>query len=234
MPVFETLAAACAPALALDLLVGLALVESGGDPLALRDGADLVKVRSAGEGGSLVAVAADRGRDAGIGLMGLTAKRLDSVGSNVMDAFDPCVAMRAAQALIQKSRTDAERRGVDPLLFDRIAIRDWWRPDGRFVSGSTFEAAVNDQRKRADQFAKTIVNGTLPAAAAVQAVPPVIAARAIQRPEGRPPRAEPIQIGAAAPQAAAPAAKASKDVFAASRASGVLMFQPSNRNGDTQ
>ena len=58
MPIFEALAAACAPAVALDLLAGIAMVESGVRTLSIRDGAQSGLVGSSGEGVAVVVGAA--------------------------------------------------------------------------------------------------------------------------------------------------------------------------------
>ena len=50
MPLFESLAAICAPGLGVNLLIGIALVESGGEPLIVRDGGRTEIVSNAGAG----------------------------------------------------------------------------------------------------------------------------------------------------------------------------------------
>ena len=146
---------------ALDVLIGIASVESGVHPLIVRDGAKLVIVASAGEGVSFVLGSGERGREFGLGLLGLTAARLQSVGVPIADAFEPCAAMRAAALLMAKSRAVPERAKYAPTVMDKVIIRDWWRPDYRFVSGMAYEAAVNAERKQS-AIGKQEIGGELP------------------------------------------------------------------------
>jgi type IV secretion system protein VirB1 len=161
MPIFEALATACAPAVALDLLAAIAMVESGIHPLAIRDGTTIALAASSGEGVAKAVGAADQGRDAGIGLMGLTAGRLQKAGVSIADGFDPCISMAAAQTLIKGAHAEADKRGIDLLLWDRVAIRGWWRPDNRFVSGAAYESAVTAERSKVDTLAKISLKGSL-------------------------------------------------------------------------
>ncbi len=163
MPIFEALATACAPAVALNLLAAIAMIESGVSPLTIRDGSRLIPVSSSGEGVAIAVGAADQGRDPGIGLMGLTAGRLQKAGVGMADGLDACVSLAAAQTLIKQAHVEADKRGIDQLLWDRVAIRDWWRPDDRFVSGAAYEAAVTAERSKVDTIAKLSLKGSLPA-----------------------------------------------------------------------
>jgi hypothetical protein len=61
-------------------------------------------------------------------------------------------------------RDAAARRGVPDALLARVAIRAWWRPDGRFVSGAAYEAAVREQGAQVRELAKTEIVGRLPQA----------------------------------------------------------------------
>lgn len=227
MPIFEALANACAPAVALDLLAAIAMVESGVSPLAIRDGAKVALVASSGEGVAMAIGAADQGRDPGIGLMGLTAGRLQKAGVSIADGFDPCVSLAAAQTLIKRAHAEAEKRGVDQLLWDRVAIRDWWRPDDRFVSGAAYERAVTAERSKVDAIAQISLKGGLPA--------PGSSTAPVSRSTGtlsgvKDTVIEPVQPAPReAPQRAAvpgtPAAEPPKwDVFARAKSSGVVIF----------
>ena len=172
MPIFEALAAACAPAVALDLLAGIAMAESGVRSLSVRDGVQSGLVGSSGEGVAVIVGAADQGRDLGIGLMGITASRLQKAGVSIADGFDPCVSMGAAQTLIKGMYAEAEKRGLDPQLWDRVAIRDWWRPDDRFVSGAAYEGAVRAERSKVDAISKISIHRTMHAAVVNAAISP--------------------------------------------------------------
>ena len=170
--------------------------------------------------------AADQGRDPGIGLMGLTAGRLQKAGVSIADGFDPCVSLAAAQTLIKRAHAEAEKRGVDQLLWDRVAIRDWWRPDDRFVSGAAYERAVTAERSKVDAIAQISLKGGLPA--------PGSSTASVLRSTGTLSSAkdtviEPVQPPREAPHRAAvpsiPAAEPPKwDVFARAKSSGVVIF----------
>ena len=226
MPIFEALAAACAPAVALDLLAGIAMVESGVRPLSVRDGAHSGLVGSSGEGVAVVVGAADQGRDLGIGLMGITVSRLQKAGVSMADGFDPCVSMGAAQTLIKRMHAEAQKRGVDPQLWDRVATRDWWRPDDRFVSGAAYEDAVRAERSKVDAISEISIHGTMPAAVARSS----ISQNSTVAPAGNihDTQAQPRNSRAEAPRGTAsdgPAPEPAKwDVFARAKASGVVIF----------
>ena len=226
MPIFEALAAACAPAVALDLLAGIAMVESGVRPLSVRDGAQSGTVGSSGEGVAVVAGAADQGRDLGIGLMGITASRLQKAGVSMADGFDPCVSMGAAQTLIKRMHAEAEKRGLDPQLWDRVAIRDWWRPDDRFVSGAAYEGAVRFERSKVDAISKISIHGTIPAAVVNASIAQnsTVVRAGNTHDALAPPRNSRVE----APRATAPIGPDPEppkwDVFARAKASGVVIF----------
>ncbi len=227
MPIFEALATACAPTVALDLLAAIAMVESGVNPLAIRDGSQIALASSPGEGVATAVGAADQGRDPGIGLMGLTAGRLQKAGVSIADGFDPCVSLTAAQTLIKAAHAAADKRGIDQLLWDRVAIRGWWRPDDRFVSGAAYESAVTAARSKVDSIAKITLKGRLPL--------PDAAAASVTRAAGSFSESKDKAIEASqqtpreAPQRAlapsTPAAEPPKwDVFARAKSSGVVIF----------
>lgn len=152
MATFEALAAKCAAGVALDLLVAIASVESGVHPLAVRDGAALMRVASAGEGVALAVGVADQGREVRLGLMGLTERQLRTAGLTLAEGFDPCASLTAAAGIVEASRASA--RGPSADTADRVAIRSWWRSDGRFTSIAAFEAAIARERTAAAVLAK--------------------------------------------------------------------------------
>ena len=159
MATFETLAAKCAAGVALDLLVAIASIESGVHPLAVRDGAALTRIVSAGEGVALAVGAADQGREARIGLMGLTERQLRAAGLTLTEGFDGCASLTAAAGIIQKGRATAQGQTTDA---DRLAIRGWWRADGRFASASALETAIARERASAAILAKREMASTAP------------------------------------------------------------------------
>ena len=227
MPIFEALATACAPAVALDLLAAIAMIESGVSPLAIRDGSQIAIAPSSGAGVATAVGAADQGRDPGIGLMGLTAGRLQKAGVSIADGFDPCVSLAAAQTLIKGAHAEADKRGIDQLLWDRMAIRGWWRPDDRFVSGAAYESAVTAERSKVDTIAKLSLKGSLPlpnsrtvsvsrSAGTLSSSKETVIDAFQQTPPEAPPHA---------PAPSTPAAEPPKwDVFARAKLSGVVIF----------
>ena len=227
MPIFEALAMACAPAVSLDLLATIAMVESGVNPLAIRDGTQIALAASSGEGVATAVGAADQGRDPGIGLMGLTAGRLQKAGVSIADGFDPCVSMAAAQTLIKGAHAEADKRGVDQLLWDRVAIRDWWRPDNRFVSGAAYERAVTAERSKVDAIAKISLKGRLPAPDS-RTVSVSRSAGMVSSSKGNVIEAfqqTPGEAPQRVPALSTPAAEPPKwDVFARAKLSGVVIF----------
>jgi type IV secretion system protein VirB1 len=225
MPIFEVWATACAPAVALELLAGIAQVESSLRPMAFRDGTEMAVVRSAGEGVAAAAGALDQGREIGVGLFGISDQNARSAGLSIADAFEPCNNFRIAEAVFKAERLAAEKRGVDIGLWDRVAVRSWWRPDGRFVSGGAYEAAVTATRDRLKDLLKTEIPGRLLAVEqsagerSAPAAPSEPVARAGRR---QPPqRADQRDIAAETP----PAAAATWDVFGRAKSSGVLVYQ---------
>ncbi len=160
MATFEALAAKCAARAALDLLVAIATVESGVDPLVVRDGTTLTRVSSAGEGVAVAVGAADQSRDVRIGLMGLTERQLRAAGLTLYDGFDACASLSAAAGIIATTRANSDGPSSDAA--NTVALRAWWRADGRFASLSAFEAAIMRERAAASVLAKREVASGAP------------------------------------------------------------------------
>jgi hypothetical protein len=142
MATFEAFALQCAAGMAIELLAGIAAVESGGRPLSVRDGDKVIDVASASEGIAVVVGLIDRGRDPGIGLTGVTSTRLAAAGASIGDGFDPCTSMRAASQAFFEASNGSLGRGLGAAAAERAAVRSWWRPDSRFQAARMFEAAV--------------------------------------------------------------------------------------------
>jgi type IV secretion system protein VirB1 len=225
MPLFEVLATACAPAVALQLLAGIAAIESEAQVLVVRDGPKVERVRSPGEGVAIVVAAIDQGREPAIGLLGVSEKQARKAGFSIADAFDPCANFRIAEAAFKEERGKAEHAGSSPEVRDRLAVRSWWRTDGRYVSGASYEAAVHAASGRLNQLLKT----EIPAR-----VPDVVrdaGAVSVSGPPGGVAASEPQlkHIERSVRQAAVPPAPHAPppawDVFGQARSSGALIYQ---------
>jgi type IV secretion system protein VirB1 len=164
MATFETLAAKCAAGVALDLLVALASVQSGVHPLAVRNGATLTRVGSAGEGVALAVGAVDQGREPRVGLMGLTERQLRSAGLTLADGFEACVSLSVAAAIIEASRGSPAVPKSSAESADRAALRAWWRAGGQFASVAALETAIARERAHATVLVKREVAPSPPKA----------------------------------------------------------------------
>jgi hypothetical protein len=213
MLTFEALALKCAPAIALDLLVAIAAVESTLDPLAVIDGGTRTSVQSAGHGVAVVVGAVDQGRMVGIGLAGVSAAYVQVHDVPFAAAFDPCTNLTTGEKALSQAFAAADKRGLIGARAERFVIRSWWRPDGRFVSDEAYERAVDTERKRADQHAKTLVKGTI---AAKPAAPLATSEKA--------PDFRPLAVAGPVPTAREQRPPAPWDVFATARGTGVLIF----------
>lgn len=213
MLTFEALALKCAPAIALDLLVAIAAVESSLDPLAVIDGKARTSVQSAGHGVAVVVGAVDQGRMVGIGLAGVSAAYVQAHGVPFAAAFDPCTNLTTAEKALSQAFAAADKRGLIGARAERFVIRSLWRPDGRFVSDEAYERAVDAERKRADQHAKTLVKGTN------AGKPAALPATAEKAPDFRP-----LAVAGPVPTAREQRPPAPWDVFATARGTGVLVF----------
>lgn len=160
MATFETLAAKCAAGAALDLLVAIASIESGVHPLVVRHGTTLTRIGSAGEGVAVAVAAADQGREVRVGLMGLTERQLRAAGLPLYDGFDACASLSAAAGIIATARVNSDGPSSDAAT--TVALRAWWRADGRFASVSAFEAAIVRERAAASVLAKREVASSAP------------------------------------------------------------------------
>lgn len=187
MATFEALAAKCAAGVALDLLVAIANVESGVQPLAVRDGATLTRVGSVGEGMAHAVGAADLGREPRVGLMGLTERQLRAAGLTLADGFDACSSLSVAAAII----TAAPKQTSESA--DRAAVRSWWRGGGQFASISVLETAIAQERANAPGLAKReIAAASLPKAPAPAAPSDAsVADGPLRAADRRPPSVEP-------------------------------------------
>ena len=80
MVAFLALAQQCAATSTLDLMVALASVSSGFDPFTVSVGGQRHSFQDAGRAVAGAVGAMDQGQDAAIGLMGLSAQRLNELG----------------------------------------------------------------------------------------------------------------------------------------------------------
>ena len=217
MPIFSTLAQQCAPAIALDLLAALTAVESGFDPLAVIHGPRREPVATVGHAVAAAVGVTDQGRDVGIGISGISAAKLASVGVSLSDAFEPCQNLAAAQVVIEDAFRAADKRGLAGAGADRFVIRSWWRADGRFASADSYAEAVERERANATDHLKHIVRGT---------GAPQTAARPNVNPEKASPPSS-LAAEATTPSMRTPAA--SWDVFGQSRGTAVLLYPPNTK-----
>ena len=162
MATFETFAAKCAVTVALDILLGIASIESGVRPLAIRANGAPIAIPDSGAGVAMALAASDKGHDVGIGLLGLTERQLASAGVSITEAFEPCSNFRAGAAQFDRAAQDAMKRGLIGAGVEKSAIRSWWRPDGGYVSSEAYERAVQLARKSAASLATKELGGNLP------------------------------------------------------------------------
>ena len=140
MAAFEIFAAKCAATVALDVLLGIASIESGGRPLSIRADSAPIAIPDPGAGVAMALAASDKGREVGIGLLGLTERQLASAGISITEAFEPCSNLRAGAAQFDRAAQDAMKRGLIGAGVEKSAIRSWWRPDGGYVSSEFLRA----------------------------------------------------------------------------------------------
>ena len=216
MATFAALALACAPAIPLDLLAAIASVESGFNPLAVVDGPRPARIETVGRAVALAVGAIDGGHEIGLGLMGIGASRLAEAGLALQDAFDACRNLAAAQRLIEQRREAAGKPGLTSSEVERLVIRAWWRPDDRYVSAASYEAAVLKERGRVATNAKINVRGA--------AGPDEAAAQALANSGSASPETPAVAAGTAAPTAREWRPAAPWDVFGSSRDAAVLVF----------
>ena len=208
---FGTLALKCAPGVAVELLAAIASVESGFDPLAVRDGARLERAESAGRAVALAVGAIDRGGTVALGLMGLSDRQFASEGVSIADGFDACKNLAVAENFIARGIASGRVRGLSQEAAELEVVAGWWRRDGRFSDFGKFVVAVQTERAKGAELAKMPVRsgGTSEVAKTVSG------------------SAEPSWLLAA--EAAPPTARnqrpaASWDVFGSSHDATVLVF----------
>ena len=154
--IFAELAQQCAPAVALDLLVALAAVESGLEPLAVGIGQQGQRYEVPGRAIAAAVGAIDEGKTVSMGLLGLTGAQMAALGASLPDAFDACTNMRLAQAVVHGAQRDGDRASVSG---DRAVLKAWYRPGGRFASFEVYAASVAVQRAQAGSLAKQEIRG---------------------------------------------------------------------------
>lgn len=103
LPEVAALADRCAPQVAVETLVSIATVESGLAPLAIGvNGAPVVRVSAAtaGEAATKAQALIDQGRSVDLGLAQINSRNLPRLGLSVVEAFDPCRNLEAAQTIL--------------------------------------------------------------------------------------------------------------------------------------
>ena len=148
MATLGALAAKCAAGLSLELMAGIAGVESGVRPLVVRDAAVVIEVKSVGEGVAVAVGLIDRGRDPGVGLMGLTTAMLTAAGVSLAEAFDPCASLRAAEHAFTAASARAAKRGVEGPSLERAAVQACGGASGNFRQRRSWNRRCARRRQR--------------------------------------------------------------------------------------
>ena len=156
MVAFLALAQQCAATSTLDLMVALASVSSGFDPFTVSVGGQRHSFQDAGRAVAGAVGAMDQGQDAAIGLMGLSAQRLNELGVTLADGFEPCHSLQAAEAASRLIEASARKRGVSVTRAIEI---EFYVPGGRFKTAEAFADAVEAARKDANALLKTEIKG---------------------------------------------------------------------------
>ncbi len=109
------IAALCAPTMALEQVAAIASVQSAVSRLAIRfnsGGVPTLPVDTEEQAVRIATVRIAAGEDLDLGLMGVNGVFLKEVGLTIRGAFDPCLNMKAAAALIEAYRLAAAKGGV--------------------------------------------------------------------------------------------------------------------------
>ena len=146
------MAATCAPTMAVEQVAAIASVESGFSRLAIRfNSGGHVKVPPATEA-EAVKLATARiaaGEDIDLGLMGINGALLDELGLTVLGAFDPCLSMKAAEALLAKYRDEATASGAKGAAIEVQALaRYFGKGDPLLGELSGFADRISHEQKR--------------------------------------------------------------------------------------
>ena len=153
MVAFSMLAQQCAPAIALDLLVGLAAASSGFDASTVSFGGQRHSY-SVGQAAAVIASAADGRHEAAVGLMGLSIATLLAHQIPLDQGLNHCKSLAAAQAAIKDVSASAKLRGVSP---DHAVAVAFYVPGAAYTSPEGFVAAVEGARRQAKELATTDV-----------------------------------------------------------------------------
>ena len=159
---FHDLATQCAPQIPLDLLAGIVSVESGFEPLAVRDGGKRTVGSSAGEAMGLVIGGADIGPSGGAGLAGITEAMARQHGVTLVEAFDACTNLKIAAAKLAKLLADT-RDGPAVMSAERRAIQLYFVPASHqgWNAGAYWLAVDAERAKLKSSVYKIEVRGTV-------------------------------------------------------------------------
>ena len=122
LPLFLTLANACAPQVASETLQAVVRVESGFDALAIGvNGAPGLRARAktAQEAGATARALIRQGRSVDLGLGQINSANLNRLGLSIEAAFDPCRNLTAAAQILSEGYAKARPRHAD----DQAALR---------------------------------------------------------------------------------------------------------------
>ncbi|PDT32526.1 type IV secretion system protein VirB1 [Rhizobium sp. M10] len=207
---FVEIAQTCAPMVQVETLAGIVSLESRFQPFAIRiNSAPPLAAQPASKAEAIevaTSLIADR-QDIQIGLGGIGIEALQKPKLSVVDAFDPCMNLKATATLLDGYYRAALRAG-DPAQAERVMLQSYYGRDDRSLGAMVkYDEQV---RQEAKQLLPTLASLT-------------IGERADQAGSGVPTQDE--APPALAKQSSQTAEAASWDVFSSGRRSTVLVFQ---------
>ena len=154
---FKTLAARCAPSVAVATLAAVARSESGLNPLALHDNTTNASIRPStlGEAQLDVSQLLGDGDSVDIGLMQINSANLPALRMNASDALNPCVSLTGGAAVLKAAYGD-ENGGSDQNVALLLAL-------SQYNTGTPFKGIMNG-------YARTVLLSAKPGSSSAPAV----------------------------------------------------------------